>query len=197
MTKAIFYETVGGDLHRCMFAGLDNEGHAQWVVVDQGIETMTLSDYLNEFRIIGDIHLLCLEGEPLESLTLAILLGSVLQSYPIDCKKSLSDTIRKLRHMGIDWKHDTVDLKVYVFNYYDDIMDNDCFKYSILANGCEYLAELDAFISRKNLMNNVRSLFETLEAEAGIVLRKELVVDRSEIIEFESKDLLMFDKFSE
>ena len=34
MTKAFFYETEGGTLHRCMFAGLDSEGEPQWLLMD-------------------------------------------------------------------------------------------------------------------------------------------------------------------
>jgi len=197
MTKAIFYETQSGDLLRCFFAGLDRDGHAQWVVIDQGDEAMTLSDYLNEYCMDnGDIHLLCLEGEPLESETLAILLGSVHKSYPIDCKKSLSDTINMLRRMGIDWKHEVVKLKVRVHKYFDNVLKEDCLYYSVIANGRVFLAELDAFHSPKELMDSVRCFFEALEKEADIVLRKELLLDPIEKIELDSKDCLMFDVVS-
>ena len=193
MTKAYFYKTDGGELLRCMFAGLDRDGQAHWVVIDQGSETMTLQDYLDEFCMeSSSIHLLCLEGELLESETLAVLLGSVHQSYPIDCKKSLSDTIKKLKRKGIDWKHEVVELKVRVHEYVDQVLKEDCLYYSIMANGRVCLAELDAFHSPKELMNSVRCFFEALEKEADIVLKKELMVWDDDI-EFDSKDYLMFD----
>ena len=197
MTKAFFYETDGGDLLRCMFAGLDHDGHAQWVVIDQGSETMTLSDYQEELFIDkSGIRLLCLEGEPLESEALAIFLGSVYKSYPIDCKKKLSDTIKKLRRMGIDWKHDLVMLKVRIYKYFDHVLKEDSYYYSIVANGREYLAELDAFTSPNEVMDSVRCFFEALEMEADIVLRKELLLDPIEEIELDSKDCTMFDVVS-
>jgi len=194
MTKAIFYETQSGDLLRCFFAGLDRDGHAQWVVIDQGDEAMTLSDYLNEYCMDnGDIHLLCLEGEPLESETLAILLGSVHKSYPIDCKKSLSDTINMLRRMGIDWKHEVVKLKVRVHKYFDNVLKEDSHCYSIIANGRVCLSELDAFATPQKLMDSVRCFFDALEQEADVVLKKELILYPDDEIELDSKDLIMFD----
>ena len=197
MTKAFFYETNDGDLLRCLFAGLDKDGHAQWVVIDQGSETMTLQDYLDEYCMeSGDIHLLCLEGELLESETLAILLGSVYKSYPIDCRKTLSDTIKKLRRLGIEWKHEEVELKVRVYKYFDDVLQEDCLCYSIMANGHVYLAELDAFHSPKELMDSVRCFFEALEKEADIVLKKELIVFPDDDLEFDCKDCMMFDNIS-
>ena len=197
MTKAFFYETDGGDLIRCMFAGLDNDGHAQWVVIDQGVEAMTLSDYLDEFCMDSSgICLLCLEGEPLESETLALLLGSVHKSYPIDSKESLLNTIKKLRRLGIVWKHEVVKVKVSVYKYFDNVLKEDCLYYSVIANGRVFLAELDAFHSPKELMDSVRCFFEALEKEADIVLRKELLLDPIEEIELDSKDCLMFDVVS-
>ena len=194
MTKAFFYETNGGDLLRCMFAGLDKDGHAQWVVIDQGSESTTLQDYLDEYCMeSGDIRLLCLEGELLESETLAILLGSVYKSYPIDYRKSLLDTLKRLRRIGIDWKHDLVELKVQIYKYFDHVLQEDCLCYSIMANGRVYLAELDAFHSPKELMDSVRCFFEALEKEADIVLKKELIVFPDDNLEFDCKDCMMFD----
>ena len=32
MTKAFFYDTFCGMVYRCMYAGLDEYGHAQWAI---------------------------------------------------------------------------------------------------------------------------------------------------------------------
>lgn len=197
MTKAFFYETDGGDLLRCMFAGLDHDGHAQWVVINQGSETMTLQDYQDEYLIeSGGIHLLCLEGEPLESVTLAILLGCVLQSYPINRKKSLSETLQKLRNMGVDWKHDMVRLNVHAHKYFDDVLNKECYNYSIIANGRKFLLDADAFSQPEEMMADVRCFFDALEQEADVVLKKVLVLDPNGDIELDSKDCTMFDVVS-
>lgn len=197
MTKAFFYETDGGDLLRCMFGGLDHDGHAQWVVIDQGSETVTLQDYEDEYcNESGGIHLLCLEGEPLESVTLAILLGCVLQSYPINRKKSLSETLQKLRNMGVDWKHDMVRLNVHTHKYFDDVLNKECYYYSIIADGCKFLLDADAFSQPEEMMADVRCFFDALEQEADVVLKKVLVLDPFDKIELDSKDCTMFDVVS-
>ena len=46
MERAIFFESYEGRLHRCKYAGLDNNSRPQWVMVDQGDELMTLQDYM-------------------------------------------------------------------------------------------------------------------------------------------------------
>lgn len=197
MTKAYFYETTCGDLHRCMFAGLDNDGHAQWVVIDQGTESMTLSEYLDEYCMNSDeIHLLCMEGELVDSATLASLLGRVFQSDPIDYKKSLSKTIKELRRMGIDWKHDMVKLKVHIHKYFDEVLDKECYFCSIIANGFEYLVEQDAFDGTKDVLGKVSIFFEAFEKEADIALKKVLVLDPIDNVELDSKDCLIFDVVS-
>ena len=44
MKKAFFYDTLCGMVYRCMFAGLDECGHAQWVSITPGEESKTLQD---------------------------------------------------------------------------------------------------------------------------------------------------------
>ena len=46
LERAIFFESYEGRLHRCKYAGLDNNSRPQWVMVDQGDELMTLQDYM-------------------------------------------------------------------------------------------------------------------------------------------------------
>lgn len=80
MEKAFYFENDCGALHRCAFAGIDNEGRAQWVMVDQGDEVMTLQEYMDENGPgTDDMRLLCLENETVEASTMALLLGAVLR----------------------------------------------------------------------------------------------------------------------
>ena len=44
MTKAFFYDTLCGMVYRCMYAGLDEYGHAKWVSITPGEESKTLDD---------------------------------------------------------------------------------------------------------------------------------------------------------
>lgn len=60
MKKAIFFESYEGRLHRCIFAGLDNNNRPQWVMLDQGDEMMTLQDYMEECGLNSeDMRVLC------------------------------------------------------------------------------------------------------------------------------------------
>ena len=54
MKKVFLFENEGGQLHKCLFAGLDDNGHPQWMMVDQGKEIMMLEEYLkvNLMKII-------------------------------------------------------------------------------------------------------------------------------------------------
>ena len=107
MKKVILFENYDGRLHRCIFAGLDNNNRPQWVKVDQGEEMMSLQDYMEANCLKGeDMRVLCVEGETLESATMAQLLGAVLQGYPCVYIKALADAIKNLRNMGIGWKQD-------------------------------------------------------------------------------------------
>ena len=52
MTKAFFYDTLCGMVYRCMFAGLDEYGHAQWVSITPGEESKT---YLLSLEVTAKI----------------------------------------------------------------------------------------------------------------------------------------------
>ena len=117
MEKAIFFESNGGYLHKCIFAGLDNDGFAQWVVVDQDTEPMTLNEYL-QYNVLTDsvMLLLCMEGEKVESKTMSLLLGAVIRDYGADTS-ALSERIKTLRRWGVTWHHEPLRMSVNVQEY--------------------------------------------------------------------------------
>ena len=45
MVKAFFYDNVEGELHRCMFVGVDKEGKPLWLRICQGDVVMELREY--------------------------------------------------------------------------------------------------------------------------------------------------------
>lgn len=194
MEKAIFFENDCGALHMCAFAGIDNDGHAQWVMVDQGDEAKTLQEYMDEFGLeTNDMRLLCLENETVESSTMALLLGAVMQGYPIDCEEALSDTVRSLMRRGIDWWQGMVQLRVIVNLYFDDCLEKNCYRVHILDNEVGEVMDLDGFVTWESLMNTLRCYFDALESECGIGLRRTLgtySVDLQELLSDEDK--LMF-----
>ena len=195
MKKVIFFENYDGRLHRCIFAGLDNNNRPQWVKVDQGEEMMSLQDYMEANCLKGeDMRVLCMDGETLESATMALLLGAVLQGYPCVYTKALADAIKNLRNMGIGWKQDKLQMFISVYKYYDDVNQKDAFRFCIDCNRFGDIVEMDNFFNMKELMDVVRCYFDALEKWCGIDLSKELWsysvnLDR----ELDSEDKELFD----
>ena len=195
MTKAFFYETVDGTLHRCMFAGLDSEGEPQWLMIDQRDEVMTLKQY-REMNVVENdqIRLLCLEGERMEPLTVACLLGAVLQGYLPNVKEALENAYKVLGEMGIGWHQGALNVKVVLRKYYEEVCGKDCYRYYIVGDGCVYLVEQDDFKTMKQLMDTLCCYFDALEQDYGIRLHKTITSDNVDLSELDVEDKLMFDK---
>ena len=175
MEKAFYFENDCGALHRCAFAGIDNEGRAQWVMVDQGDEVMTLQEYMDENGLENhDMRLLCLENETVEASTMALLLGAVLRGYPANSEEALSDTVRSLKRRGIDWWQGMVQLRVIVNLYFDDCLEKNCYRVFVFDNEVGEVMDLDGFVTWESLMNTLRCYFDALESECGIGLRRTL-----------------------
>ena len=150
LERAIFFESNEGRLHSCMFAGLDNNSRPQWVMVDQGDELMTLQDYMEMNAMKDeDMRLLCLEGETLESTTMAVLLGAVLQGYSLDYARDLTRTIMNLRRRGIGWKQEKLELGVHVCEYYEEVNHKNAYRFSISCYGFGFIMEMDNFYNGK------------------------------------------------
>ena len=195
MEKAIFFESNEGRLHRCIFAGLDNNNRPQWVMVDQCDEMMTLQDYMDANSLKDeDMRVLCLEGETLESTTLAQLLGAVLQGYPFDNARALSEAIKNLKEMGIVWKHEKLQLEVRAFEYYDEVNLRNEYRFYIYCSGYGPILEMDNFFTMKALMNAVRCYFDALVTGAGIGVRRGLwIYDAKLKDKLDIEDKKMFD----
>ena len=196
MVKATFFENPVGYLHRCVFAGLDTNDRPQWLMVDQGEEMKTLHDYMVENLLKDeDIRMLCLEGEPMESTTMALLFGAVLQGYSLDYPRIQAETFQNLRRRGIEWKQEKLELDVRVYKYYEKENHADAYRFSIYCNDIGYVMGMDNFNTVKDLMEAVRCFFDALEKGAGIGLRKELRFhDVNLLNEMDDEDKKMFDK---
>ena len=183
MVKATFFESPIGYLHRCVFAGLDTNDRPQWLMVDQGEEMMTLQNYMVRNLVKDeDIRMLCLEGEPMESTTMALLFGAVLQGYTLDYPRIQTETLQNLRRRGIEWKQEKLELNVRVYKYYENVNHADAYRF-------------DNFNTVKDLMEAVRCFFDALEKGAGIGLRKKLCFhDVNLLNEMDEEDKKMFDK---
>ncbi len=196
MVKATFFESPVGCLHRCVFAGLDTNDKPQWLMVDQGEEMKTLHDYMVRNLLKDeDIRMLCLEGEPMESTTMALLFGAVLQGYSLDYPRIQAETFQNLRRRGIEWKQEKLELGVHVFEYYEKVNHADEYRFCIECNGIGHVMGMDNFKTMKDLMEAVRCFLDALEKGAGIGLRKKLRVhDVNLLNEMDEEDKKMFDK---
>lgn len=193
MEKAIFFESNGGYLHKCIFAGLDNDGFAQWVVVDQGVEPMTFSDYL-QCNLLGadEMLLLCMEGEKVESKTMSLLLGAVIRDYGADTS-ALLERIKTLRRWGISWHHEPLRMSVRVEEYRGE--SNRVFYHLFFyVEDLGVVAEADEFVSVDALMDYVTEYFSVVEFEAAIKVTSKRLDAKPEVRKaMRKEDLEMFD----
>ena len=193
MEKAIFFESNGGYLHKCIFAGLDNDGFAQWVVVDQDTEPMTLNDYLR-YNVLTDsaMLLLCMEGEKVESKTMSLLLGAVIRDYGADTS-ALSERIKTLRRWGVSWHHEPLRMSVSVQEYRGE--SNRAFYHLFFyVEDLGVVAEAEEFVSVDAVMDFVTEYFSVLEFEAAIkVTSKRLSADPGVREAMRKEELEMFD----
>ena len=67
MIKAFFYDTLCGMVYRCMFAGLDEYGHAQWVSITPGEESKTLDDVVVD-EDLGDTRFILTDIDEFDDL---------------------------------------------------------------------------------------------------------------------------------
>ena len=171
MKKVFMFENEGGQLHTCLFAGLNDNGHPQWMMVNQGEEIMMLQEYMKVNLIkSNDIRLLCLEDEKLDSATMAHYLGAVLQDYPVDRKMALSKAVTSLKNKGFEWRRDALKVRVYMREYYEEAVRANRFRFAIYCAGGGKLLELDSFKTTNEMLDAFQNYYDALYLEAGIAL---------------------------
>lgn len=172
MKKVFLFENEGGQLHKCLFAGLDDNGHPQWMMVDQGKEIMMLEEYLKvNLMKRNNIRMLCLEGEKLESATMAHYLGAVLQDYPVDRKRALSKAVTSLKDKGFKWQQNTLKVKVFMHEYYEEAVSANRFRFTVYCAEGGPLLELDCFKTTDEMLDALQNYYDAVYQEAGITLK--------------------------
>ena len=161
--KGIFFENETGYLHRCLFAGVDAEGHAQWVVVDQGEAPQTLREFEEELALgVLDFRLLCLEGEQAKALTVAKLIAARFAHGGKGTR--LKETGRDLKRYGVTWKCDALHVDIYLDRHADGAY-GVCITFADDAD--EYGENLE-FAKLDTVLNVLLLFLEVLEDKAGI-----------------------------
>ena len=176
--RTFVYDNFGCDLLRCMFAGMNMDGKAQWLLDTPGKEAISLDDYISQEDFKEKMTLLCDEGERPSAIDVVRMLGCALK---VNVNGPYNDVYRLLSQMddyGLTWERDEVRWKVRMFKnpkssrrsgYYSMIVSFDDIDE-------ETIVDVDGFTKVVDMLDTADDFFEVLRNEAGIrpVMRLEI-----------------------
>ena len=197
MTKAFLYDSLCGLVYRCMFAGVDGCGRAQWVNITPGEEPKTLEDYVIDEDLQGTrFFVLAMEGETAQSSQIAKILGKVSECPINGLGIDLTFAVKHMQDMGVKWNKNSLNLTVRAME--NGKNSKRVGKYSFWIednNSCsDIVADVDGFDSIEELFRTVRTYFLVMETLAGIsCLNKDLRINEKLRKEAKKSDLGMFD----
>ena len=196
MKKAFFYDTLCGMVYRCMFAGIDELGHAQWVSITPGEESKTLNDVVVD-EDLGDTRfiLIGLEGETTPPEIIAKMLGKVMECPIDELGTDLAFAIRHMKKMGVKWDKEPMELMFRVFENKD--LGQRKGKYSFWLENkkdiCSILTDIDGFDDLNELFLWIRTFLLTMEMTAEIpIITKDLKISEELKQKVRKNDLGMF-----
>ena len=196
MTKAFLYDSLCGLVYRCMFAGVDGCGRAQWVNITPGEEPKTLEDYVIDENLQGTrFFVLAMEGETAQSSQIAKILGKVSECPINGLGMDLTFAVKHMQDMGVKWNKNPLNLTVRAMENSKDSKRVGKYSFWIEDNDscCDILADVDGFDSIEDLFRAVRTFFLLLESAAGIsCLTKDLRINSKLRKEAKKSDLSMF-----
>ncbi len=103
--NAIFYDR-NFKLHRCHFAGINEKGEPNWLLMEQGQKTVTLPAKGRPGEKDPQYKLLCIEGEQVRPATLLQMLSSYLKSQIAgfgDLYYGVSNLICEMSKKQVTW----------------------------------------------------------------------------------------------
>lgn len=196
MKKAFFYDTLCGMVYRCMFAGIDELGHAQWVSITPGEESKTLNDVVVD-EDLGDTRfiLIGLEGETAPPEIIAKMLGKVMECPIDELGTDLAFAIRNMKRMGVKWDKEPLELMFRVFENKDYARRKG--KYSFWVENkkdiCSIMTDIDGFDDLNELFLWIRTFLLTMEMTAEIpIITKDLKISEELKQKVRKNDLGMF-----
>jgi hypothetical protein len=178
MKKAFFYDTLCGMVYRCMFAGLDDYGHAKWVSITPGEESKTLDDVVIDEDLEGTrFILISLDDEPAQPEIITKVLCKVMESAVDEVGTELLSSIRRMKRIGVNWTKEPLELDFKVFE--NSGRGTRKGKYSFWVEDKKdtwnFLADIDEFNELNDVFVLIRILLLTLEITAEIpILTKDL-----------------------
>ncbi len=164
MKKFILYEETNGCLHTCFYGGLDQEGHAKWIILEPGFAPMTLEDYKSEMWIEErNFLLLCEEGEAAPSSEIVKILGASIKDSHLNPTAKLNLKIKALKKSGIAWNEEPAELALFIA---------EGVKYPLSmsicdSNGCA-IFQKDECISMREVVKFTKALITTIRTSAHI-----------------------------
>ena len=196
MTKAFFYDTLCGMVYRCMFAGLDEYGHAQWVSITPGEESKTLDDVVVD-EDLGDTRfiLIELESETTPPEIIAKVLGKVMECPIDELGADLAFAIRRMKQIGVRWDKEPLELEFRVFE--NKGLSRRKGRYSFWVEDkkdiCSILTDIDEFDDLHELFLWIRTYLFALELTAEIpIITKDLRISDELRQKVKKNDLAMF-----
>ena len=178
MKRAFFYDTLCGMVYRCMFAGLDDYGHAKWVSITPGEESKTLDDVVIDEDLEGTrFILISLDDEPAQPEIITKVLCKVMESAVDEVGTELLSSIRRMKRIGVNWTKEPLELDFKVFE--NSGRGDRKGKYSFWVEDkndtWNFLADIDEFNELNDVFVLIRILLLTLEITAEIpILTKDL-----------------------
>ena len=180
MKKAFFYDTLCGMVYRCMFAGLDECGHAQWVNITPGEESKTLQDVVIDEELQGyRFILICMDDEPAQPEIIFKVLGKAIGDFIEDVGLEIATSVRQMKRLGIKWEKSPLELDFCVFKNREGSTRNG--KYSFWVEDKKEiwstLVDIDGFNNLNDVFVFIRKFLLFLELTAEIpVLIKDLKI---------------------
>ena len=152
MTQAIFYDR-NSDLVRCQFAGINEKGEPNWLIIEQGKSSMTLAEKEKQDDYDYRYKLLCLEGEEVNSSALMRILCSFIRGQVegwSDLSKDFDDFIDDMKRHHVKWNKERIALR---FHIGQSLEHEGCYYLSIYQEfGGAFLGTVDQIMDPDNLL---------------------------------------------
>ena len=197
MKKAFFYDTLCGMVYRCMFAGLDDYGHAKWVSITPGEESKTLDDVVIDEDLGSSTRfiLICMEEELAQPEVIARVFGKVMECPLDEVGADLLSCIRRMMRFGIRWDKEPLELEFKVFE--NDGLGKRQGKYTFWVEDKKdvwsILADVDDFNNLNEVFVWIRNFLLVLEVSAEIpVITKDLSISEDLRRQTRKNDLDLF-----
>ena len=198
MKKAFFYDTLCGLVYRCMFAGIDEYGHAQWVNITPGEESKTLEDVVIDEDLEGTrFILISVDDEPVRPEIIVKVLCKVMESSIDEVGEELKSAIRRMKRVGVNWLKEPLELEFGLFenNEFSKRKGKYLFFVDDKKEVLSFLATIDGFNNLNDLLHWIKELLQALEVTAEIpILAKEVRLSEELCDQTNWDDLNMFSK---